>query len=65
MPKKPTKPKRKTAYAPDSQRHTTKVTLRMDPDQAIRLRALAKRRDITMGELIANALDALEGKQSR
>lgn len=59
-----TKPPRKTMYVPDSQRHTAKVTLRLDPMTAKRLRALATKRDLTMGEVIGLALDALEGRRS-
>ncbi len=55
--------KKKTAYVPDSQRHTTKVTLRLDPATAKRLRAHAKRGAITMGAVITAALNALEGKK--
>jgi macrodomain Ter protein organizer (MatP/YcbG family) len=57
------KPKRKTAYVPDSQRHTKRVTLRLDPKVADRLHALAVKRSATIAEVVTDAIAALEGKK--
>lgn len=45
---------------PDSQRHTRKVTVRVDPELEARWRAVASARGSTLGEVVEDGLDALE-----
>ena len=59
--KKPaTKKKRRTMNVPESQRHTERVILRLDPDVAARLRAIAEAWHVTLAEVVTDALDALK-----
>ena len=53
------KKKRRTVNVPESQRHTERVILRLDPDVAARLRAIAAAWHVTMAEVVTDALDAL------
>jgi uncharacterized protein (DUF4415 family) len=52
--------KRKTRNVAESQRHTERIILRLDPDVAARLRTIAKGWDVTMAEVVTDALDALK-----
>lgn len=54
------KKKRRTANVPESQRHTERVILRLDPDVAARLRAIAAAWHVTLAEVVTDALDALK-----
>jgi uncharacterized protein (DUF4415 family) len=60
--KKPaaTKKKRRTMNVPESQRHTERVILRLDPDVAARLRSIAEAWHVTLAEVVTDALDALK-----
>ena len=53
------KKKRRTMNVPESQRHTERVILRLDPDVAARLRAIAAAWHVTLAEVVTDALDAL------
>jgi hypothetical protein len=53
------KKKRRTANVPESQRHTERVILRLDPEVAARLRAIAAAWHVTLAEVVTDALDAL------
>jgi hypothetical protein len=46
------------AYVPDEQRHTERITLRLEPETMSRLRAFATEKESTMADVIANALEA-------
>jgi uncharacterized protein (DUF4415 family) len=54
------KKKRRTANVPESQRHTERVILRLDPDVAARLRSIATAWHVTLAEVVTDALDALK-----
>lgn len=54
------KKKRRTANVPESQRHTERVILRLDPEVAARLRAIADAWHVTLAEVVTDALDALK-----
>ena len=51
--------KRRTMNVPESQRHTERVILRLDPDVAARLRAIAAAWHVTLAEVVTDALDKL------
>jgi hypothetical protein len=52
--------KRRTANVPEAQRHSERVTLRLDPDVAARLRTIATAWHVTLAEVVTDALDALK-----
>jgi hypothetical protein len=52
--------KRRSANVPESQRHTERVILRLDPEVAARLRAIAAAWHVTLAEVVTDALDALK-----
>ena len=54
------KKKRRTMNVPESQRHTERVILRLDPEVAARLRAIATAWHVTLAEVVTDALDALK-----
>lgn len=54
------KKKRRTANVKESQRHTERVILRLDPEVAARLRAIAAAWHVTLAEVVTDALDALK-----
>jgi hypothetical protein len=54
------KKKRRTANVKESQRHTERVILRLDPEVAARLRAIATAWHVTLAEVVTDALDALK-----
>lgn len=54
------KAKRRTKNVPESQRHTERVILRLDPEVAARLRAIAAAWHVTLAEVVTDALDALK-----
>lgn len=56
----PKKKTRRTANVPESQRHTERVILRLDPEVAARLRAIAAAWHVTLAEVVTDALDALK-----
>lgn len=58
--KKPAR--RRTANVPEAQRHTERVILRLDPDVAARLRAIASAWHVTLAEVVTDALDMLKAK---
>lgn len=58
-------PPRKTAYVPDAQRHTERVTLRMAPDAHARLVALAARRGTTIAGAVVFLLADHESRAGR
>ena len=45
-------PPRKTAYVPEQQRHTERVTLRLQPEVRVLLLEMAERRGETIAELV-------------
>jgi len=51
--------KRRTMNVPEAQRHTDRVMLRLDPEVAGRLRAIAAAWHVTLAEVVTDALDAL------
>jgi len=53
------KKKRRTTNVPESRRHTERVILRLDPQVAARLRAIATAWHVTLAEVVTDALDAL------
>jgi hypothetical protein len=54
------KKKRRTANVSESQRHTERVILRLDPEVAARLRSIAAAWHVTLAEVVTDALDALK-----
>jgi hypothetical protein len=54
------KQKRRTINVPESQRHTERVILRLDPEVAARLRTIATAWHVTLAEVVTDALDALK-----
>jgi hypothetical protein len=51
--------KRRTTNVPESQRHTERVILRLEPEVAARLRAIAAAWHVTLAEVVTDALDTL------
>jgi hypothetical protein len=54
------RPPRKTAYVPQSQRHTAQMHVRLPHEDAAWWREEARRRGCTLAELLAMARRALE-----
>lgn len=52
--------RRRPANVAESQRHTERIILRLDPDVAARLRAIAAAWHVTLAEVVTDALDALK-----
>lgn len=53
---------RKTAYVPEEQRHTERITLRLPPEEAAWWRAEADRRGCSLSELASIALALLRAE---
>jgi hypothetical protein len=60
-PKKP----RKTMYVPEGQRHTERIVLRLAPEVAARIRELAKLRELSLAELVTEAIATFDRKGRR
>lgn len=53
-------PRPRSGFVTEEQRHTERITLRLDPDAMRRLRSLAERYGWTVSEAVTEALALLE-----